>query len=72
MTDIIIALLPTFATAAITACIVCICLLYTSARVDEYATHYVMAWEIFEWDSDGPEPLNFAEWLAALNKVVRG
>ena len=27
MTDIIIALLPTFATAAITACIVCIALL---------------------------------------------
>ncbi len=34
------------------------------AAVQEYATYYVCAWEQFEADSDGPEPLDFDDWLA--------
>lgn len=39
------------------------------AQVGEYATYYVLAWELFEENSDGPEPLDFAEWLAAQGEV---
>ncbi len=35
------------------------------ALVDKYASYYAAAWEQFEGDSDGPEPLVFDEWLAA-------
>jgi len=40
-----------------------------SARVDEYASYYAIAWESFEADSDGPEPWGFAEWLARQGEV---
>lgn len=40
-----------------------------AARVDEYASYYAAAWEAFEADSDGPEPLCFAEWLAQQCEV---
>ena len=40
-----------------------------AARVDEYASYYTAAWEAFEADSDGPEPLCFAEWLAQQCEV---
>lgn len=33
--------------------------------VPAYASYYAAAWEQFEADSDGPEPLDFDEWLAA-------
>ena len=39
------------------------------ARVDEYAAYYAIAWEWFEADSDGPEPLTFAEWLDEQSEV---
>jgi len=41
------------------------------AAVDEYATYYACAWEAFEADSDGPEPLDFAEWLTAGKPEVQ-
>ena len=34
------------------------------AAVPDYAAYYATAWEAFEADSDGPEPLDFAEWMA--------
>ncbi len=34
------------------------------AAVPDYATYYTIAWETFEADSDGPEPLDFDAWLA--------
>ena len=34
------------------------------AAVPDYAAYYAAAWEAFESDPDGPEPLDFAEWLA--------
>ena len=39
------------------------------ARVDEYGAYYAIAWEWFEADSDGPEPLTFAEWLDEQSEV---
>lgn len=39
------------------------------AAVPEYASYYAAAWEAFEADSDGPEPLDFAEWLAQQDEV---
>ena len=39
------------------------------AAVDEYTTYYVLAWELFE--EGGPEPLDFAEWLAAGKPEVQ-
>ena len=41
------------------------------AAVGEYATYYACAREAFEADSDGPEPLVFAEWLAAGKPEVQ-
>ena len=35
------------------------------AAVQEYASYYAAAWEVFEANSDGPEPLGFEAWLAA-------
>lgn len=34
------------------------------ATIPAYASYYAAAWERFEADGDGPEPLDFAEWLA--------
>lgn len=40
------------------------------AAVPDYAAYYATAWETFEANSDGPEPLDFAEWLAARAEVL--
>ena len=37
--------------------------------VGDYAAYYAIAWEWFEADSDGPEPLTFAEWLDEQSEV---
>ena len=39
------------------------------AAVGDYAAYYAIAWEWFEADSDGPEPLTFAEWLDEQSEV---
>ena len=39
--------------------------------VPDYVTYYTCAWEAFEANSDGPEPLDFAEWLAAGKPEVQ-
>lgn len=37
--------------------------------VHDYAIYYMDAWEVFEADSDGPEPLDFTEWLAQQSEA---
>ncbi len=39
--------------------------------VPDYVTYYTCAWEAFEANSDGPEPLDFTEWLAAGKPEVQ-
>ena len=40
-------------------------------HVGEYATYYVLAWELFEESEAEPEPLDFGEWLAKQSEVQR-